>query len=225
MKTIATAMVIAGSFIISASGQGFLNLDFESAYNLTNPPVNGEPVSIANALPGWAAYDGNLALSHVYYVSNYFPGGVSTSVELEGGALALGGDFSVGLYLESSISQTGLVPADAESLEFEAQGPGPGYSLGAAGLTVSLGGQNLSYSALSDGPDHIVYGANIPAGIDGQMEELMFSCQGAGSGNALLDNIEFSTMSVPEPGEWTMIGLGVVLFGVWTRKQQRWKDI
>jgi len=199
--------------------QSFLNLNFESAQSLPGNPGNGALIAVTNALPGWTANDASLALSDVYYVSNY-SGGASSSVELEGGSLALSGNLSVGLYLEGSISQTGLVPNNAASLEFEAQGPGPGYSLGASHLSVALGGQSLPFSALSQGSDYIVYGANIPANLDGQTEALIFSCQGIGSGNVLLDNIEFSTSSVPEPGEFGLIGVGVVLFGLCRRK--RW---
>ena len=212
MKRITVTLVTVAVLSISAHGQGFGNLDFESACNLPqNPPVpGGAKVSVTNALPGWTAYAAGGVISEVYYVSNDFSG-VSSYVELEGGSLALSGDFSVALFQNSSISQTGLVPAEAESLEFEAQGPGPGNTLGPSGLTVSLGGQSLSISQISQGPDYIVYGANIPVGMDGQAEALAFACQGPGSGDVLLDNIEFST---PEPPEWAMIGVGVVLFGV-----------
>jgi hypothetical protein len=213
MKRITMTLIIAAVFSISARGQGFLNLNFESAQNLPANPGNGVLVSVTNALPDWAS-----DFSYIYYVSNSL-GNVSGQVELEGGSLALSGEFSVGLYQNSSISQTGLVPVDAESLEFEAQGPGPGYSFGASGLSVQLGGQSLSYSVLSEGSDYIVYGASIPSNMDGQTEALAFVCQGPGSGDVLLDNIEFFT---PEPSEWAMIGLGVVLFGAWQwRRQER----
>ena len=216
MKTITITLAIAVFFTISARGQGFQNLDFESAQNLPGNPGSGELVPVTNALPGWTAYDGilpgALALSSIYYVSNTL--NVAGSVELEGGSLALSGNLSVELYLNSAISQTGSVPANAGSLQFEAKGLGPDDSLGASALEVTLGGQNLSYSALSDGPDYIVYGANIPAGMDNEMEELIFSCEGIGSGQVLLDNIEFSSMSVPEPSTCALLGLGVILLGL-----------
>ena len=84
--------------------------------------------------------------------------------------------------------------------------------MGAALFFITLGGQHLSYSALSTGPDYTVYGATIPAGMDGQLESLVFGCQ-LGSGGVVLDNIEFSPMSVPEPGVFALIGLGAILLG------------
>jgi hypothetical protein len=206
VKRATIATVIAAAFIISASGQGFLNLNFDSAYNLPGNPGYGEAVSATNALPDWTAYDGSLALSRVYYTSNTFLGS-GASVGLEGGSLALSGNYSAALYLGGAITQTGMVPANAESLQFEA------YVPGASGFAVTLGGQTLSYSALSEGPDYTVYEANIPSNLDGQVEELAFFVQNVTPG-VLLDNIEFSTSGVPEPGEFVLIGIGVVLFGL-----------
>ncbi|HUA65395.1 MAG TPA: PEP-CTERM sorting domain-containing protein [Alphaproteobacteria bacterium] len=74
-----------------------------------------------------------------------------------------------------------------------------------------MGGQNLPYSTLSTGPNYTVYGANIPAALDGQMETLDLFLNG---GQSLLDNIEFSPLSVPEPSEWALIGIGTILLGI-----------
>jgi hypothetical protein len=218
MKRVTMILAVAALFIISARGQGFGNLNFESAFgtgtNFPGNPGNGILVSVTNALPDWTPYNGPVgvggALSSIYYVSNIL--GHASNVELESGSLALSGnDLSVGLYQESAISQTGLVPTNAESLQFEASSPIPG----AAGFSVTLGGQSLSYSVLSEGPDYTdVYGANIPANLDGLTEALTFSCLGNGSGNVLLDDIDFSPMSVPEPSEYALIGLGAILFGL-----------
>jgi hypothetical protein len=213
MRRITTILAVAATFIISAHGQGFLNLNFESAYNLPYP-TNEVPLSVSatNALPDWTAYNGSPPIGSIltsfYYVSNNFPGS-SSPVELEGGSLALSGDFSIGLYGSSYISQTGLVPTNAESLEFEASS----YAF----LTVTLGGQNLSYSILSKNADYFVFGANVPAALDGQMETLTFGVQQAVTE---LDNIEFSTLPVPEPGESALCGVGAILFLFGRRKKR-----
>jgi hypothetical protein len=48
--------------------------------------------------------------------------------------------------------------------------------------------------------------------MEGETEALTFSCQGVGSGDVLLDDIEF--ISVPEPSEYALMGLGAILFGL-----------
>ena len=200
-------LFIAVIFSVPARGQGFLNLNFDSAQNLPGNPGEGVLLSVTNALPDWTAYQGGLLIPDVYYFSN-FVGGADTTVELFGGSLALtGNDYSVLLTTAASIGQTGLVPGHAESLQFEA------YISPDNALSVTLGGQSLSYSALSEGPDYTVYGANIPADLGGQMETLSFLVQGNGAA-ALLDNIEFSTMIVPEPSEFRILVLGAILVGI-----------
>jgi hypothetical protein len=93
----AMTLTVGAIFMISARGQGFLNLNFESAQNLPGNPGYGALVSATNALPDWTACSGGAALSAFYYVNNNV--GVSSSVELEGGSLALSGNnLSVGLY-------------------------------------------------------------------------------------------------------------------------------
>jgi hypothetical protein len=202
MKKITTMLTVVAIVAFSARGQGFLNLNFESAQNLPgNPGYYGESIAVTNALPGWIAYNGPInsgnTLDNIYYVSNSMPG-ISTVVELESGSLALSGNFSAYLGPNGAISQTATVPDDAASLEFEATTPQDG-------LDVTLGGQNLSYSLLSEGSGYNVYGADIPTDLDGQTETLIFGIQ---NGQTLLDNIEFSTMSVPEPSECALMGLG-----------------
>jgi hypothetical protein len=205
MRRTVLAVVVAASLIISARGQGFSNLDFESAYNLTNANTY---VPVANAFPGWTVYSGAVALSQVYYVSNNFAGPF-TPVELEGGSLALNGVFSAALFDGGLISQTGLVPASAQSLEFEASS--------SVDLAVTLGGHSLPYSVVSNGGGYSVYGANIPVALDGQLETLSFGIQF--SGQTLIDNIEFSPTSVPEPAERGLIGIGAVLVGLRSRRK------
>ena len=205
-------ILIFAALNISARGQDFTNLNFESAYNLPGNPENGESVPVTNAIPGWAAYgsDGDVALVNIYYVSNNISG-FATEVELEGGSLALNGNnLSVGLFNGGSVSQTGLVPNDAEYLQFEANSP--------LNMELILGGQSLSYSDVSEGSDYNVYSANIPMDMDGQMETVTFFMQD--SGNTELDDIEFSSSPVPEPSEYALMGLGGIVFGVYRRFNQ-----
>jgi hypothetical protein len=101
-------------------------------------------------------------------------------------------------------------------LQFELHGPGPGGSQGPpSDFAVFLDGQALSYSLLFYGSGYVEYGANIPSDMDGQMEALMFA-----GDNIVLDNIEFSSMSVPEPSEYALLGLGAGLFGFWRQRKR-----
>jgi hypothetical protein len=209
MKTKTMVLALIAFIVVSAYGQSFSNLDFDLAQNLPGNPSNGVPVSVTNALPYWTAYGGIMALSEIYYESNIL--GHAQGVELEGGSLALSGnEYSVGFYPLGIISQTGAVPVNAESLQFEANGINT--------LEVTLGGQNLSCALLSEGSGYNVYGANIPSDLDGQMEALTFSL-GPGDGGNLIDAIEFSPTSIPEPSECALIGLGAIAIGFWRRRK------
>ena len=98
------------------------------------------------------------------------------------------------------MSQTALVPAGAQLLLFKGQVFGS-----PSALVISLNGQNLSYTAISSGPNYTLYGADISA-FAGQLETLSFL---EPLGNAVLDDIEFA---VPEPSTLALLGLaGAVL--------------
>ena len=113
-----------------------------------------------------------------------------------------------------SISQTGLVPANAASIQFIAQG-----DVSPAGtLLVSLGGQNIPLFAISTGSKYTLYGGNIPSGSADNSEQLMFT---ASQGYFWeVDDIQFSPLAAPEPGVLGLLSLGGLLFGFC-----RWKKI
>jgi hypothetical protein len=209
MKRILMTVLMSAYVIASARGQGFLNLDFSLAHNLpSSPGIEGLSVSVTNALPDWNAYEGEKVLSSIYYVSNNFSSAY-TLVELEGGTLALGGNnFGVGLF-GGSISQTAQVPNNAESLEFETPSD--------LNLRVDLGGERLLLSEISANSNYNVYGANLPAGLAGQVETLTFYENGS---QTVLDGIVFSSSPIPEPGEGALLGLGALVWGVYWRRSR-----
>ena len=63
MKRLATLLLTAIS--LSANGQGFIDLDFETANLSPVPPNHGGPVPIASALPGWSASAGSEPFTEV----------------------------------------------------------------------------------------------------------------------------------------------------------------
>jgi len=210
MKKTTLMLLVTALLVISVRGQGFLNLDFSLAHNLpSNPGINGLPVSATNALPGWTAYDGKNTLSSINYLSNSFAG-FSTAVQLEGGTLALGGNsFGVGIFSGGSLSQTAQVPSSAESLEFETSF--------AQNFELYLGGQRIYYTEISAGNGYDTYGANLPAGMAGQVETLTFYENGSAT---VLDGIVFSSSPIPEPGEGALLGLGALVWGVYWRRSR-----
>jgi hypothetical protein len=196
-----------------AKGQGFMNLDFESAHVSIIGTNELEPyMATTNALPSWSAFMGAGQLSSVDYNRNH--AGQFTAVYLEGSnGEVLSGNFSVGLAGDGSISQTGLVSANAESLLFDAF-----FSGSASPLTVSLAGQDLSYVAISSavnssGETYTIYGADI-ASFAGQEETLTFSSAQGSVGTEILDDIQFSSMIVPEPPTLFLIFLssGILIY-------------
>lgn len=202
-----TVLLLTSELVVFS--QSFINLNFESANII---PIVGGPnypydVTSTNALPGWTVYYGLIQQSQITYND---PGLGSTLVTLwaTNGA-QISGNYSPllqgGLTASAAtISQTGLVPVGTASLLFEAQQGGSGT------LQVSLGGQVLSFFALSTGANYTLYGANISA-FAGLTEQLMFSAlntPGIYPNNWNIDNIQFSSSPVPEPSMFALIGLG-----------------
>ena len=201
------------------SGQAFVNLNFEQAVIVTDPSVPYYPSGVyaSSALPGWTTI-GFLSPNYILYndLSLGAPSITLCGTNSTYSPSALKGQFSLDLYGGSvnpsagaSISQTGLVPANAVSLRFIAQGiPQP-----AGGpLVVALGGQSIPYSAISTGPNYTEYGGDISA-FAGQIAQLTFTAPQGLNNYWELDNIQFSSSPVPEPRVWSLFGLGIVLVG------------
>jgi hypothetical protein len=136
---------------------------------------------------------------------------------------ALDGNFSIYLYggltaPAASISQTAVVPVSAESILFKAQNDGG--VLGGT-LLVSLGSQNISFSAISTGSNYTLYGGNIPSAFDNQSEQLMFSALEGGNNFWNIDDIQFSSSPVPEPSVFALAVLSGLAFGLVKNRQRR----
>jgi hypothetical protein len=225
MKTYFVKNTLVITFLIFGSWhcfpQGFVNLNFENAIITPDPssPYFPNAVYASNAIPRWTA-TGFIGPTDILYNSASLG---STSVSIlgtNGFPPALDGNFSVDLYgggtaTSASISQTAIVPASAQSILFEAQNLGG--VLGGT-LLVSLGGQNISFSAISTGSNYTLYGGNIPSAFDNQSEQLMFSALEGGNNAWNIDDIQFSSSAVPEPNEFALTALGALLLGFRRRR-------
>ena len=194
-------------------GQGsFINLDFERA-NLSAYGAGPAVVPATNGIPSWTPVS-ILGTDRVLY-NDVFLGAAGVSVfGIDGPFSVIDGAFSVQLYggggtpTGASISQTSLVPVDANSILFKAQGTG---SLGGP-LLVSLGGENVPFSVISTTPDYTAYGGDVSA-FAGQTAQLTFTAPPGVNNYWTLDDIQFSSSSIPEPSSFSLSAIGALLLG------------
>ncbi len=220
MRLIRAFAVTVQCCVFSVCAQGtFQNLNFEAAYPNIQPTSPPGLYDVTTALPGWTAFYGTDQQTQVGY-NNISTG--ATYILLIGTndpyyVSSIGGRYSVLLQggvsaAYAAISQTGLVPATAESILFRAkEGAGP--------LILSMGGQSLPIFAVGSGSNYTLYGADISA-YSGQTEQLEFSAPSGyfANNNWMIDNIQFSSSPVPEPSESALAALGILLLGF-----RRWK--
>jgi len=227
-KTCVFLLMLSQPFLVRLEGAAFQNLDFESP-RLPLVPIPGDQygrVPISSALPGWTGLIGTNEQSSVLY-NNFFLGSSSIGLlgpgtgTIEGNytlLLQAGVDINSGLPRSVTISQTGLVPADSQSLQFKALGhlfdiggPNP--------FVVTLGGQSVNLVPISSSPQlYTLYAGDISsfAGTTATLEitALPFTTLGY---TFSLDSITFSP--IPEPSTWTISVIGWLLLGLgfWRR--------
>lgn len=210
MNIIKYQMMVAAFFGLCCNGhaQGFVNLNFEDAVIVLDASSSYYPYAVyANdALPGWTIYNGFVAPNEILYNTISLGAPSVAILGTNGIPSALAGDFSVDLYGGSgspagvSINQTGLVPNNAMALLFKAQST-------SGTMIVTLGGQSISFAAISIGPNYTLYGGNIPLGIAGQNAELEFYAPYGVNNYWELDDIQFSSSPVPEPSTLALSAL------------------
>jgi hypothetical protein len=205
-------------------GQGFINLNFESA-NIPSGTKPGDFLPAASALPGWTPFYlgasfGSNATTQVWY-DGWSTGGTGISI-IDGNGYTpnpLQGKFSVFLFgsegVSAGISQTGLVPAGTQSLLCQ-------VSYNALQFVAIVGGQTINMVPVATFPDYTMYGGDISA-FAGQVETVSFIEPPEPPGTVppselLLDSILFSRLPVPEPGTLALVGAGAMLFGL-----KRWR--
>ncbi len=204
MKKMRLFLCLVGLVRFCAVAQGtFQDLDFEQAAVV--PTYVGSPVIwAANAFPGWTVYfsgfpQTEVALNQVLAL----PVGLG---DLASPNLVLDGSFSAVLAgsalsaVATAIGQSGTIPPGSQSLTF----------LSFEQFSVSFAGHSLPLQLLGEGPNASqMYGADISA-YAGQYGQLLFQTA-PGGGQEILDDIAFSTQSIPEPGMFSIIALGALL--------------
>jgi hypothetical protein len=218
-----TGLFLAMSFLFAnAHGQGvFLNLGFE----LTPTDLGSGSGTDYYSIPYWSAtmypYQGGVTLNN--YVLD------ATTLSLQSGPLfsPIGGATSLLLTASSfgyplstaSISQTGLVPSTAQSLKFKVADiltfqlspnlPGQFF--------VTMNGENVGLQVIANNGNYTELAGNISTWA-GQTASLSIginvpaSQSGENYFQALIDDISFSSTSVPEP---TTTVLAVLAGGGW----------
>jgi hypothetical protein len=215
---------IALSFILNvASGQDFVNLDFESATIPQSQPPGA--VNTSDALPGWTAIYGlaaqtqiafNATISGIPQITLLGTNGIGAtsidggySVQLQGAVVQFPGGHNASV--NASITQTGLVPTTSQAILFEAQ---PGTET----LLVSIGGQNVPFIALSVEPNYTLYGGDVSA-FANQTMTLDFTVVPTSLTDQTgwnLDSIMFSSQPIPEPNALGLYGIGVLII-IWRK--------
>jgi hypothetical protein len=224
MKLLRLACFVAASFCLSRNvyGQGFVNLDFESADVSGYSP--GQPVPVGSALPGWGAYfitgGTTNALTQVRY--DGISAGTAAISIIDSGAptdfLPLQGEYSAYLFGSNltgdeaaMISQTGLVPNGTVSLLMDV------YTF--YNFEVTLGGQTINMVPLQSFSNYTLYGGNISS-FAGNIETLSLIAPPTGGPNdEEFDDIQFSPLPVPEPTVFGLLALGGLLFGLFRFKR------
>jgi hypothetical protein len=239
MKSMKSGIIIALLLILKqhASAQGFVNLNFESA-NIPNGTSPGSLISISDGMPGWSAYfvsSGATNQTTQVAYEGISLGGVAVSIvdtNVGFGFNPIQGKYSAFLFggvgndnqpYSAQVSQTGFVPSGTESIQFDAL-----LSYGPA-FIVALGGQTISMSPLQTFAGYTLYGGNIPTYLAGESATLSITeppPSGTPPSILELDNIQFSTSSIPEPRNLGVLALCSIFFTwLWQRKTKQNKQL
>jgi len=205
--------------------QGFVNLDFEHPI-LPLIPFGGT-LPATSAIPGWTAYLDATAQSAIFYDGVSLGGAAVTLEDTNATSLAplpIQGHYSVllegatssggsGNPTSASIGQTGTIPTTAKTLSF--------WGNNVSGMQVTFNGQPLSFMDISNALNYVIWGADISA-YAGQTGQLLFTAIGniPFATGGLIDNIQFSSVPIPEPAEFALAMFGALLLGFHYRRNR-----
>jgi hypothetical protein len=222
---------------MTACGANFQNLSFEAG------PIYNNPLDYSaiypDVLPNWTVRFGNtvqpgascnnftldypvvaLMSQGGFLGTNYVIAG-NRSVYLQSSA-SLGDPLSA---INVSISQVGGVPADAQSLVFDARNQWySSFPIPPGLFNVTMDGVAVPLIPLTSDGGNVTYAANI-ANWSVQTTELSIGVLASSAwgganweGWSVVDSIRFSPESVPEPTIVALVGLSWVLLGLWRTK-------
>ena len=213
-----------------ATAGEFQNLSFENPIMpfVPDDPEGFDRIPISQVMPGWTAYMGEHPIDLVDFnarplsaagISLYSrPEGLLGWPVIEGEYSALiqsGRDlFYTGEPVSASLAQIGLVGSQFMSVQMKIKSNAP--------FSVSMGGQSVEMVVLDQQPTYTLYGGDVSmfSGREAELRitsDLYFSPLIGGFGRMFLDDIEFSTMVVPEPSPWMLLGIGGILTLGWIR--------
>ena len=219
-RKILTALWVLAAPPASFAQGSFHNLDFESAIVPPVPPGQALFISAADAFPGWTVYAGSNQSTQALYNGISVGGALVSLIDLHTAFLSanvIAGNFTATLdagyngstgIVSAALGQTGTIPANTRSLVFDANGS-------VSSLLVTFNGVTLPFVEVGSRSNYQIYAANISS-LAGQTGELRFTERPNTPFTfpiAYLDNILFSTASVPEPGAVALFLMGALLAG------------
>ena len=208
--------VVSTALLQTVFGQGFVNLNFEQA-TIAPTPVGGStyPADPAQLFPGWIAgpntvvsyNDLSLGSSAADLMGPNFPnGGYHTPLQ---------GSYSVLLqYLGAyagppTLSQTGMVPANAQSINFL-------VSSSEADAVVTLNGVPISLTPIAGG--RLAGDVTAFAGTEAQLTFSTIVGPAYPGDSLYFDDVQFSSSPVPEPSVCSLFGINLLFLGWYLKR-------
>ena len=234
MKRLHSIFALAGLLAGTSDGlpQGFINLNFEQANVSGYSPESFLSVPASSAFPGWSPLFVSGTGTNIQSVVSY------DVLPLSAAAISIGdtnltqyglgpiqGRYSAFLFgaddVSAGLSQSALIPVNTESLLMSVRRVTyfPGGS-----LTVMIGGQLITMTAIQQFSDYTIYGGNIAAFAGQIMPLTIMDVPGSNAESAYgweIDGIQFSPSPVPEPCGLPLALLGTGLIGMlrWRRSR------
>ncbi len=220
-KIVVLSAILAIAGCAGQSQGAFQNLDFEAA----RLPISDQIllVPVTDALPGWSVSIGNVEQTSLYYNSislgapnvsvlhsNFFYGSAITAIDGNFSALLQAGYAGTNFY-PALISQTGLVPVEAQIIEAK-------IVTGSLDFTFSLNGTPINMIPVVTNASYTLYGGDISS-FAGQSATLTITApptQLNPTYGIKLDSIVFSP--VPEPSMAVLTFTAAVLLRLFRRR-------